>query len=140
MLESSQIAFSRRDALKGAALTAAVVGTGGWSAPPPATGLTRSVYTPLVGSSFVLSAHGVRHRARLLPLRDVSRARQRGADLRAETAFALRFRAAGPLPSGLYTVRHHRTGDVLLHLEARPGTKGLLEAVVYAADPRKGTS
>jgi hypothetical protein len=136
-----EIAFSRRDALKAAGLGAAVVGAGGWSAgPSSATGLTRSVYSPLVGSAFVLSAHGVRHRATLLPLRDVARGRQRGADLRPETAFALRFRAAGSLPSGLYTVHHGRTGDVLLHLEGRPGTEGLLEAVVYAADPRKGTS
>lgn len=129
---------TRRDVLRLAGLVTAALGVGGWALPGPTTSdLTRGLFAPLVGSAFTLRAPGAAHRATLLPLRDIDTRRQRGTAQSADRSFALRFQGGAAIGGGLYRLTRPGFAPVVLHLEARPGRPGLLEAVIYSAPQRK---
>ena len=128
MQQASRRAFLRAAVL--ASATVAVPAAGRASAlvaPARPTRLRRDVFTPLVGQPFYLAEGRKVHRAVLLEVSDLTRAKNH------PTRFGLTFRIAGGArpPDGTFRISHPRIRDLELYAGAVGHTdRGLYEIVV----------
>ena len=123
--------YSRRTVLQLSAVTAATTALSMASSSPAAaatkrsgtTKLERSVFAPLVGSTFTIG--GVR--AKLTAVRDL-----RSPDAGSNTRFSLLFTSSGSLVPATYDVSHPSLQSFRLYLGPVGRTVGYYEAVIYA--------
>lgn len=123
--------YSRRTVLQLSAVTAATTALSMSSLSPVAaatkrsgpTKLERSVFSPLVGSTFTIGGS----RAKLTAVRDLG-----SADAGSNTRFSLLFSSAAPFLPATYDVSHPSLQTFRLYLGPVGQAAGYYEAVVYA--------